>query len=935
VNAERQRLERRRLKQEAWGLWGPYVSERQWGTVREDYSPHGTAWDYFPHDHARSRTYRWGEDGIAGICDEHQLLCFAIACWNGRDPILKERLFGLTNGEGNHGEDVKEYYFYLDNVPSHAYMKMLYRYPHAEFPYAWLVEENRRRTKSDPEFELIDTGIFDDDRFFDIFVEYAKAAPTDIYARITVVNHGPEPATLHLLPTLWYRNTWSWNHGSYKPNIVRGSGPAPAIDCLTAQHQRIGTYRLYADAPAEWLFTENETNYARLFSSVNAGEYVKDGIHECVVNGRRDAVNPNANGTKAAARYQLTLQPHEHALVRLRLTDGALASAAFDDFDKTFERRQSEADAFYAQVANVPLSDDLRAVQRQGFAGILWSKQFYYYVVQEWLDGDPAMPPPPAQRKAGRNCDWTHLHAANILSMPDTWEYPWFAEWDLAFHCVVLALLDPEFAKRQMTLLTREWYLHPNGELPAYEWAFGDVNPPLWAWAARRVYQIDAKLNGENDTLFLERVFQKLLLTFTWWVNRKDAQGNNIFSGGFLGLDNIGVIDRDALPPNVQLDQSDGTSWMAIFSGNMLAIAVELSQTQTAYEDIASKFFAHFLYIAKAVNELGGGLWDENDGFYYDSLCLPGEGAIPLRIHSVVGLIPLIANEVSERDVVANLPEFLKRVRWFVEHRPDLTESIAYMEPGGVHERYLLALADSQKLKRLLRRMLDDSEFLSPYGIRSLSRIHLEHPYVLTLDGRSRSIGYEPAESRTGDFGGNSNWRGPVWFPINYLLIEALQKLHYYYGDDFKIECPTGSGKMLTLWDVADELSRRLIAIFERDAAGRRAVFGGNEVFQTNPLWRDYVPFYEYFHGDNGAGLGASHQTGWTALVGKLILQRGEYAGQQTSTRIGRLRTHFDLRSLRSGRHQRGGCVAFDRKRDHDVTSGARKAFDFNLPGKQ
>ncbi len=882
MSVERERLERRRLKQEQWGLWGPYLSERQWGTVREDYSPYGTAWDYFPHDHARSRAYRWGEDGIAGICDDHQLLCFAIACWNGKDPILKERLFGLTNGEGNHGEDVKEYYFYLDNVPSHAYMKMLYRYPHDEYPYAWLVAENHRRGRTDPEFELIDTGILEGNRFFDVVVEYGKAGPSDLCARITVVNHGAQTATLDLLPTLWFRNTWSWKQGSYKPNLARERSSNAGVDVVTAEHERLGTYRLYADAPQEWLFTENETNYERLFGVANHGAYVKDGIDACVVHGRRDAVNPNETGTKAAAHYRFELQPGETKTVRLRLTDGDVIGDPFAGFDDMVDKRRIEADEFYAEVADMPLSDDLRAVARQAFAGILWSKQFYYYVVQEWLDGDPATPPPPPQRKTGRNCDWTHLHAANIISMPDTWEYPWFAEWDLAFHCVVLALLDPDYAKHQMMLLTREWYLHPSGELPAYEWAFGDVNPPLWAWAARRVYQIDERISGSADTLFLERVFQKLLFSFTWWLNRKDAQGNNIFQGGFLGLDNIGVIDRDALPPEVRLDQSDGTAWMAVFSGNLLAIALVLSQTRPAYEDIANKFFGHFLYIAKAMNTLGGsGLWDDADGFYYDWLQPEGEAPFPLQVHSIVGLIPLIASEVAEHAQVANLPDFLKRADWFVKHRPDLTESIAYMEAGGIRQRYLLALADSSKIIRMLGRMLDESEFLSPYGIRSLSRIHLEHPYVLSVDGTTRSIGYEPAESQTGSFGGNSNWRGPIWFPINYLLIEALQKLHYYYGDDFKVEMPSGSGHYATLWEVADELSRRLIAIFERDSSGRRAVFGGNTTFQNDPLWRDYIPFYEYFHGDNGAGLGASHQTGWTALVGKLILQRGEYAGQQ------------------------------------------------------
>ncbi|MEO6836614.1 MAG: glucosidase [Candidatus Tumulicola sp.] len=883
MNAERERLERRRRKEEHWSRWGPYVSERQWGTVREDYSPDGTAWDYFPHDHARSRAYRWGEDGIGGICDDHQLLCFAIACWNGRDPILKERLFGLTNAEGNHGEDVKEYYFYLDNLPSHAYMKMLYRYPHAEFPYARLVEENRRRTKDDPEFELIDTGVFDEDRFFDVVIEYAKASPEDIFARITVANRGPEPATIHLLPTLWFRNTWSWRHGSYKPTIQREESHRRGVDLLVADHERLGRLRLYCEAGSELLFTENETNYERLYDAPNPSPYVKDGIDSCVVHDRRDAINPDGTGTKAAAHYVLSLQPHESKTVRLRLTGSADIAEPFAELDNVMEKRRIEADEFYAGVANVPLSDDLRSIQRQAFAGILWSKQFYYYVVQEWLDGDPAMPSPPPQRKYGRNCNWGHLHASDILSMPDTWEYPWFAEWDLAFHCIVLAVLDPDYAKKQLDLLTREWYLHPSGAIPAYEWAFGDVNPPLWAWAARRVYQIEKKIVGSGDKLFLERVFQKLLLCFTWWVNRKDPQGNNVFQGGFLGLDNIGVFDRNAaLPPGVRLDQSDGTSWMAVFSGNMLAIALDLAAGQPAYEDIASKFFAHFLYISKAMNEIGDeGLWDDADGFYYDVLHVAGREPTPLRVRSLVGLIPVAACEVAERDTLERLPEFAKRVNWFVRHRPDLTESIAFMERGGIRERYLLAIADSDKLIRILQRMLDTTEFLSPFGIRSLSRIHLDHPYVLTTDGAEHRIGYEPAESRTGTFGGNSNWRGPVWFPINFLLIEALQKLHYYYGDDFKIEMPAGSGCYLTLWDIATDLSHRLISIFERDESGRRAVFGGNETFQTNPLWRDLIPFYEYFHGDDGAGLGASHQTGWTSLIGKLILQYGEYAGQE------------------------------------------------------
>jgi hypothetical protein len=881
VNAERLRLQRRKEKTERWDRWGPYVSERQWGTVREDYSPNGTAWEYFPHDHARSRAYRWGEDGIAGICDRRQILCFALALWNGKDPILKERLFGLTNSEGNHGEDVKEYYFYLDNVPSHAYMKMLYRYPQAAFPYASLVEENRRRTKADPEFELIDTGALDDDRFFDAVVEYAKEGPDDVFARITVTNHGPQAATIDVLPTLWFRNTWSWRAGSEKPQIAREDSRVPGVDVLVAHHNDFEDYHLYCDAAREVLFVDNETNNERLFGVPNAGPYVKDGIGRYVVDGEHAAVNPQRTGTKAAARYTIALEPHASATIRLRLSPRAIATDPFAGMDDVMEKRRIEADDFYAELADVPIGDDLRSIQRQAFAGLLWSKQYYYYVVQEWLDGDPATPPPPPQRKRGRNRDWIHLHAADVLSMPDTWEYPWFAEWDLAFHCIVLAVLDPEYAKNQLELLTREWYQHPNGEIPAYEWAFGDVNPPLWAWAAHRVYQIDEKLNGTGDKFFLERVFQKLLLSFTWWVNRKDARGNNVFQGGFLGLDNIGVLDRDApLPAGTHLDQSDGTSWMAVFSGNMLALALELAD-DPAYEDIASKFFAHFLYIAKAMNAPNGdGLWDDRDGFYYDALHTEGREPIPLRVRSLVGLIPLIAAEVSERDTMDKLPSFAKSVEWFVSHRPDLTESIAYMQRGGIQERYLLAIVDRDRLVRIVRRMLDPAEFLSPHGIRSLSRVYLDRPYTIATDGVEHRIAYEPAESRTGMFGGNSNWRGPVWFPINFLLIEALQKLHYYYGDDFKIEMPSGSGFYMTLWEIASDLSQRLMTIFERDASGRRAVFGGNQTFQTNPLWRDLIPFYEYFNGDDGAGLGASHQTGWTSLVGKLILQYGEYTAR-------------------------------------------------------
>jgi hypothetical protein len=881
LNAERKRLETGRDKA-LWHRWGPYLSERQWGTVREDYSPHGTAWEYLPHDHARSRAYRWGEDGIAGICDRYQQLCFSVAMWNGKDPILKERLFGLTGNEGNHGEDVKEYYFFLDALPSHAYMKMLYRYPHAEYPYEQLVEENRRRSRLDPEFELIDTGILDGNRFFDVYVEYAKAAPDDMLVRITVANRGPDRARLTLLPTLWFRNSWSWKPGVVKPSLDEEPG-LPDVKIVRASHARLDTYRLYCEEADELLFTENETNARRLFDAPNASPHVKDGIGEYIVHGDREAIDPAKRGTKCAARYELDVAGGERQTVRLHLCDRAI-SEPFEGFERIFQQRIAEADEFYRDLNGFPVTDDERAIQRQAFAGLLWSKQFYNYVIHDWLEGDPLQPPPPPQRKRGRNSGWDHFYSDDVVAMPDTWEYPWFAAWDLAFHCVVFAMIDPDFAKIQLSLLTREYYMHPNGQLPAYEWAFGDVNPPVLAWAAYRIFKIERKNTGRGDLFFLERVFQKLLLTFTWWVNRKDPAGRNVFEGGFLGLDNIGIFDRSApLPGGGTLDQADGTSWMGVFTLNMLAIALELAREMPVYEDIASKFFEHFLLIADAMNKIGGdddrGLWDDEDGFYYDYLHADGN-VIPLQIRSLVGLIPLLAVETFDGTIREKLPGFAKKIEWFATNRPDLIENIAEMNAGGVSIRRILSVVDRDRLKRLLRRMLDESEFLSPYGIRSLSREHAAHPYSLELDGHEYRIDYEPAESTTGLFGGNSNWRGPVWFPINYLIIEALQKYHYFYGDDFKIELPTGSGRMLTLWEVSMELSHRLVRIFTRDDAGQRAVFGGNDTFQKSPLWRDLVPFYEYFHGDNGAGLGASHQTGWTALVAKLIQQCGEYCRQ-------------------------------------------------------
>ncbi|HET6275923.1 MAG TPA: hypothetical protein VFE16_08355 [Candidatus Cybelea sp.] len=881
MNAERKRLDEEREKS-LWHHWGPYLSERQWGTVREDYSPYGTAWEYLPHDQARSRAYRWGEDGIAGICDRYQRLCFAVAMWNGNDPILKERLFGLTGNEGNHGEDVKEYYFFLDALPSHAYMKMLYRYPQAEFPYAHLVEENRRRTRLDPEFELIDTGVLDRDRFFDIFVEYAKAAPEDILMRISVVNRGPERAKLTLLPTLWFRNLWSWKPGVAKPSL--DEEPARSdVRIVRARDERLGIYRLYCDEAEELLFTENETNAERLFGAPNAMPYVKDGINERIVGKNRDAVDSAGTGTKCAALYELDVAPGQTQVVRLRLSNRAL-DEPFAGFERVFEQRIAETDEFYRDLNGFPVTDDERTVQRQAFAGLLWSKQFYNYVIHDWLAGDPLQPPPPPQRNYGRNSGWDHFYSDDVLAMPDTWEYPWFAAWDLAFHCVVFSLIDPHFAKIQLSLLTREYYMHPNGQLPAYEWAFDDVNPPVLAWAAYRVFKIERKQTGRGDLFFLERVFQKLLLTFTWWVNRKDVAGRNVFQGGFLGLDNIGIFDRSApLPDGGRLDQADGTSWMGVFTLNMLAIALELAREKPVYEDIASKFFEHFLLIADAMNKIGGdedrGLWDEEDGFYYDYLHVDGS-VIPLQIRSLVGLTPLLAVETFDGTMREKLPGLAKKIDWYVQNRPDLIGNIAEMNVGGVGIRHILSVVDRDRLGRLLSRMLDESEFLSPYGIRSLSREHAEHPYSLQLGGKEYRIDYEPAESTSGLFGGNSNWRGPVWFPLNYLIIEALQKYHYFYGDDFTVEMPTGSGRRLTLWQVSMELSHRLIGIFTRDGDGRRAVFGADELFQRSPLWRDYIPYYEYFHGDNGTGLGAAHQTGWTALVARLVQQCGEYCRQ-------------------------------------------------------
>jgi hypothetical protein len=879
MTEEEIRLEEDRARKANWKRWGPYLSDRQWGTVREDYSPYGKAWDFFPHDHARSRAYRWGEDGLGGICDRHQFICFALALWNGKDPILKERLFGLTGNEGNHGEDVKEYYFYLDSTPTHSYMKFLYKYPQAEFPYNRLVEENRKRGKSDLEFELIDSGIFDDDRYFDVFIEYAKAGPEDILIRIEAINRGPDPASLHLLPTIWFRNTWSWGLDERRPRLRREGGAE--IAAIKLAHHYYGNRWLYCEGAPAMLFTENETNHQRLFDSENESPYVKDSINDAVIYGRKDAVNPAHSGTKAAAHYVKTVAPGAAVTLRLRFSDAAPdAGKSLDgEYDRLFEQRRAEADNFYRTVIPETVASERAMVMRQALGGLLWSKQFYHYDLNRWLKGDPTGPDAPRERLSGRNRDWRHLYNADVVSMPDKWEYPWYAAWDLAFHCVALALVDADFAKEQLLLMTREWYMHPNGQLPAYEWAFGDVNPPVHAWAAWRVYKVEMKRRGEGDRRFLERIFQKLLLNFTWWVNRKDTEGRNVFQGGFLGLDNIGVFDRSApLPTGGHIEQSDATSWMGMYCLNMLAIALELARENSAYEDVASKFFEHFVYICEAMNNLGGEnieLWDPKDGFYYDVLHQEHGKNIPLKVRSMVGLIPLFAVETLDPELVDRLPGFKRRLQWFIENRADLSNHIE-TEATDEGPRRFLSLVNRHRLKSVLRYMLDENEFLSPYGVRALSRYHRDHPYTLRVDGTEYRVDYEPAESSTGLFGGNSNWRGPVWFPVNYLIIESLQKFHFFLGNSYKIECPTGSGRLLNLWDIAGDISQRLTHIFLQDKDGRRPVFGGTEKFQTDPHWRDLIPFHEYFHGDNGAGIGASHQTGWTALVAKLIQQYGE-----------------------------------------------------------
>jgi hypothetical protein len=873
--AEGRRL--RAAQAEGWRRWGPYLSERQWGTVREDYSAGGEAWDYFTHDQARSRAYRWGEDGIAGFTDERQLLCLAVALWNGRDPILKERMFGLTNEEGNHGEDVKELWWYLDGTPTHSYMRMLYKYPQAAFPYAALVAENgRRRGKTLPEYEIADTGVFDGGRYFDVTVEYAKAGPRDILMRITPVNRGPDAAELHVMPQLWCRNTWSWEESGQRP-VLR----LDASGSVKVSRPHMHDLRFSALQDARFVFCDNDTNPRRLFG-MKADGFFKDGINDWVVGGDEGAINPANTGTKCAAATRLQLAAGASATLRFRLAPedaGALSSA---DFDRVFATRIGEADQFYASLQKDILDADARLVQRQALAGMLWSKQYYHFDVRRWLNGDPGQPVPPAGRKQGRNSDWQHLNNADIVSMPDTWEYPWYAAWDLAFHCVTFALIDPDFAKGQLILLTREWYMHPNGQLPAYEWAFGDVNPPVHAWAAWRVYQMDRALTGQADRAFLERVFHKLMLNFTWWVNRKDVGGRNIFQGGFLGLDNIGIFDRSRpLPTGGYISQADGTAWMAMYSLNLMRIALELATEDHVYEDIATKFFEHFLYIAEAMTTMGDcegesptGLWDEQDQFYYDSLNLPDGTRLPLRIRSLVGLIPLCAVEVLDSETFTRFPAFAERTRWMLAHRPDLAGLVSRWDKTGKDGRILLSLLRRHRMKALLARMLDETEFLSAHGIRAVSKAHEAAPFVFEADGTRFFVDYEPGESTTSVFGGNSNWRGPIWMPINYLLVEALREFEKFYDPAFRIECPTGSGVFVGLADVAAELAARLTRLFLRGKDGRRAVLGASALFQDDPAFRDCIPFHEYFHGDTGAGLGAAHQTGWTGLVALLLQER-------------------------------------------------------------
>ncbi|EIN11579.1 hypothetical protein PUNSTDRAFT_83245 [Punctularia strigosozonata HHB-11173 SS5] len=941
--AERYRLDQDDARKKHWKRWGPYLSERQWATVREDYSENGDAWSHFPHEHARSRAYRWGEDGIAGISDNHQRICFALALWNGQDPILKERLFGVTGHQGNHGEDVKELYYYLDSTPTHSYMKFLYKYPQKAYPYEELIKENQNRSREVTEYEIMDTGLFDEDRYWDVFVEYAKDEedPDSIYIRITTYNRGPEPATLHVIPQLWFTNTWSWPAQKPPMPSLRRAGD----NVITASHPTFGKTHLYTlpspppvgpqpDAvldedvtiEPELMFTENNTNFHRLYGGQNDAQYVKDAFHDHIVHSHRpqcdpehyfetkvhsrqdsryeddstpeegprtpfpgpNYVNPEGRGTKAGAHYTFEdVPPHGGcAVVRLKLTPRTPAQdPSIEDeglFDETLEERRQEADEFYSKLVLGPISDDLKQIMRQALGGMMWTKQYYQFIQKPWMEGDPAQPPPPPGRKYVRNRDWKHLHIADILSMPDKWEYPFFAAWDTAFHCLPLAVVDPSFAKKQLDLLTREWYMKPDGQIPAYEWNFGDVNPPVHAWATFRVFKIERKLFGREDYAFLERVFQKLLLNFTWWVNRKDQDGNNIFEGGFLGLDNIGVFNRsEPLPTGGTLRQADGTAWMAFYCLNMLNIALELAKKNPVYEDIASKFFEHFIFIADAMTFRGTGddefsLWNEEDGMYYDAIQYSPGNSMQLPVRSLVGLIPLYATLVLEPNVIDRFPGFKKRMEWFIDNRPELSDrTMANMKAGGKGQRRLLALASKERLVRILEKMLDEDEFLSEYGIRSLSKYHNEHPWGMDVNGQRYEVNYWPGDSKSGMFGGNSNWRGPIWLAVNFILIESLQRFYQYYGDDVQVECPTGSGDYMNLVGVAEEIQHRIIHIFSRDMDGRRATNGGNPKLDFDPHFRDYVWFYEFFHGDDGRGLGASHQTGWSGLVAYHILQSG------------------------------------------------------------
>ncbi len=868
MTVEKQRLLDDRDKKKNWRKFGPYLTERQWGTVREDYSPHGNAWEFVSHDAARSKAYRWGEEGIGGISDENQLLCFSIALWNKKDPILKERLFGLTGNEGNHAEDCKEQYYYLDSTPTHSYMKMLYKYPQQEFPYAWLVQENKKRGKRDPEFELVDTGIFHENKYFDVFIEYAKVDTDDLLIKITVWNRSTEEAALNVLPHIWFRNTWVWGEDPYKPELYRDDE-----GCIKISHRDLGSYYLVAEGKPPVVFCEQETNTQRLYNFPHTGT-CKDGINDYIVQGKTDSINQISKGTKGAFNYDLIIAAGKSEVINLRFSS-KFHPDPFLESDTLFNERVKDANEFFGKMQQDVENEDEKTIQRQAIAGMMWSKQFFYYDVAKWLNGDPAQPPPPEERKRGRNREWKHLNNADIISMPDKWEYPWYAAWDLAFHAIPIAMVDPEFAKHQIVLLTKEWYMHPSGQLPAYEWALGDVNPPVHGWATWRVYKIDRKLQGgKGDRKFLEEVFHKLLLNFTWWVNKKDNDGNNIFQGGFLGMDNIGVFDRSAhLPTGGYIEQSDGTSWMAMYTLNMLRMSLELAKENPTYQSLATKFFEHFLYIASAISRRGGGLdlWDPEDEFFYDVLHAADNSRTVMRIRSMVGLIPLFAVEVLDQELFDSMPEFTERLQWFLKNRPDLANLISRWTEKGKGERHLLSLLRGHRMKKLLKRMLDETEFLSEFGVRALSRHHLDHPYKLFANGSEFNVRYTPAESETNLFGGNSNWRGPIWFPVNFLVIESLHRFHHYYGDDFKVEHPTGSGNMRTLREIADELSGRMVNIFKKDKDGKRPVYGQCEKFQDDEYFRDYIHFYEYFDGDTGRGVGASHQTGWTGLVAKLI----------------------------------------------------------------